>query len=177
MKRPLFLIIIVFIFSSCAPVLRGDLMQRGSLDVNLSEMRDNPGFHKGKLYILGGIIAKTTATEEGAIIQAVYIPVNSRGYLKDVRQTYGRFMAIYPGIFLDPLIFREKREITLAGEFVGTREGKIDEMGYTFPLFEIKELYLWEERKEYYYVDPYPYWYYPYPYRWYDPWWRHRYWY
>jgi outer membrane lipoprotein len=55
------------------------------------------------------------------------------------------------------------------------REGYIDEIEYIFPLFEIKELYLWEVRKDYYYVEPYPYWYYPYPYWRYDPWWRYRY--
>ncbi|MEW6601792.1 MAG: Slp family lipoprotein, partial [Nitrospirota bacterium] len=66
---------------------------------------------------------------------------------------------------------------TLAGEFIDMRKGKIGEMDYVYPLFEIKEIYLWEELKErdyyYYYLPPpYPYWYYgrqPY-----DPrWWYH----
>jgi hypothetical protein len=43
-------------------------------------------------------------------------------------------------------------------------------MEYSYPVFEIEQIYLWDERKEYYY-PVYPY-YYPYPYWWYDPWWR-----
>lgn len=175
MKKACSLIFISMILFSCAPVLRVDLMQQGSFDVNFSDLEDNPGLYKGELYILGGVIAKTTATKRGSLIEALYIPVDSRGYLKEFSPSGGRFLALYPGRFLDPLIFRERREITLAGEFVEMRKGYIDEIEYSFPLFDIKELYLWEVRKDYYYVEPYPYWYYPYPYWWYDPWWRYRY--
>lgn len=175
MKKACFLILISMILFSCAPVLRVDLMQQGSFDVNFSDLEENPGLYKGELYILGGVIAKTTATKQGSLIEALYIPVDSRGYLKEFSPSGGRFLALYPGRFLDPLIFRERREVTLAGEFMEVREGYIDEIEFRFPLFEIKELYLWEVRKDYHYGEPYPYWYYPYPYWWYDPWWRYRY--
>ncbi len=168
--------LVVTVFSSCAPVLRADLMKQGTVDVNFSALKEDPGPHKGKLYILGGIISKTTATEEGALIEALYVPVDSRGYLRNLVAINGRYLALFPGRFLDPLIFREKREITFAGEFLGKRPGSIDEMDYSFPFFEIKEIYLWPERRVYdYYYEPYPYWYPPYPY-WYDPWWGYRYW-
>jgi outer membrane lipoprotein len=175
MKKTCFLILFPMMLLSCAPVLRVDLMQQGSFEVSFSDLEENPGLYKGKLYILGGVVAKTTATKQGSLIEALYIPVDSRGYLKEFGPSGGRFLAVYPGRFLDPLIFRERREITLAGEFIEMREGNIDEIEYTFPLFEIKEIYLWEVRKDYYYVEPYPYWYYPYPYWRYDPWWRYRY--
>ncbi|MCK5427505.1 MAG: Slp family lipoprotein, partial [Thermodesulfovibrionia bacterium] len=59
------------------------------------------------------------------------------------------------------------------GVFRGTRLGKIDEMDYSYPFFEIEELYLWEEMRDYYRRYPYPPSYYPYwrysPW-WYDPW-------
>jgi outer membrane lipoprotein len=175
MKTFFLAIFIITFFSSCAPVLRADLMKQGTVNVNFPEMKENPGPYKGNLYILGGIISKTTATKEGALIEALHVPVDSRGYLRNLIATDGRFLALFPGKFLDPLIFREKREITLAGEFIGTRSGRIDEMEYSFPLFEIREIHLWAERKEYGYYEPYPYWYPPYPYWWHDPWWGPRY--
>ncbi|MDH5203514.1 MAG: Slp family lipoprotein [Nitrospirota bacterium] len=159
------------ILFSCAPVLREEIMKIASRDVPISDMRKNPIFYSGKLFILGGLIVNTKLTERGSLIEAVYVPVDSRGYLKDVESLNGRFLAIFPkekGI-LDPLIYRKGREITLAGAFIETRTGKIDEMEYTYPVFEIKELYLWEER---YYITPaYPLWYHYYPYWWYDSWW------
>jgi outer membrane lipoprotein len=174
MKRLPYIILVSLILSSCAPVLRYDLMKTGIRDIRLSEMKENPAQYRGKLLILGGIIINTTVTKEGSLIEAVYVPVDSRGYLKGVRVSDGRFLAIFRGReLLDPVIFREKKEITLAGVFVGTRIGKIGEMEYIYPLFEIEEIYLWGEKREQYY----PYWWYDpwwHEFWWYDPWWRYR---
>ncbi len=176
LKKSAFAVTIIILLSACAPVLREDLMKRGIFDAQLPEIKQHPESYKGKLFILGGIIVKTTITSSGSLIEAIYVPVNSRGYLKDIGGANWRFLAIYPGKeILDPMIFREKREITLAGEFIGTRSGKIGEMDYIYPFFEIKEIYLWEEEKDYYRMY-YPPGYYPYyPYWWYDPWRRYYY--
>jgi outer membrane lipoprotein len=152
-------------------------MKQGIIAEDLSKIKQAPSTHTGQLYIIGGIIVKTTLEQEGSHIEAVFIPVDSRGYLKSFDPANGRFFAVYRSTgMLDPLIYSEKREITLAGEFIEMRGGKIGEMGYSFPFFEIKEIYLWKEIRErdyYYYAPPpYPY-YYPYYYRhrMYDPWW------
>ncbi|MBI5408728.1 MAG: Slp family lipoprotein [Nitrospirae bacterium] len=183
MKKYLIIISVLSTFLlSCAPVLREELMRSGIYDFQLKEIKENPVFNTGKLFIFGGIIVKTTVTKEGSLIEAIYVPVDPRGYLRDYYSlTDGRFLAVFRGKeLLDPLIFKEKREITLAGEFVEMRKGMIGEMEYSYPLFEIKEVYLWPELEQYnyYYPPPYPpghYRYRPYDPWWYDPWWRHRY--
>lgn len=184
MKRYLltiFVLCTLFIIS-CAPVLRKEIMDVAIRDVPFQDIKKNPELYRGKLFVLGGIIVNTKLTPEGSLIEALYAPVDSRGYLKGIGASQNRFLALFPqesGI-LDPVIFRSEREITLAGEFTGIREGKIDDMDYRYPFFRIREIYLWEEKKEYYltpYYKPYPYWWdYPYPYwRWEHPyWWRYR---
>ncbi|MDI6890425.1 MAG: Slp family lipoprotein [Thermodesulfovibrionales bacterium] len=177
MKKFFLIIFVVITVLSCAPVLRQEIMETGIRDFSLSDTRNNPDLYRGKPFILGGLIVNTKFIERGSLIEAVYVPVDSRGYLKDMELSNGRFLAIFPkekGL-LDPLIYRRGREITLAGEFIEVRSGRIDEMEYTYPVFEIKEIYLWKERKVYY-PDYRPYWCdYPYPYHyWWDPWWwRH----
>ena len=165
-------------FCSCAPILSEQVHQQGISRISLVDIKKDLTPYKGKLFILGGVIVKTTITKEGSLIEALYIPVDSRGYLKSLSTADGRFLAIYSSKeLLDPVIFREQREVTLAGELIGTRSGKIDEMDYVYPLFEIKEIYLWREKKEYdrHHYPPYPY--YPphYPYRYYDPFYPWRY--
>lgn len=164
---------------SCAPVLSRDIMKQGLIAESLSAIKEEPAAQTGNLYILGGIVVKTSVTQEGSLIEAVFVPVDARGYLKDYDPAEGRFFAIYrdKGV-LDPLIYSEKREITLAGTFIEMRKGKIGDMGYRFPYFEIKEIYLWKELRgrDYYFYGPPPYpypYYYPYYYRhmMYDPWW------
>ena len=180
MKKMFFIISVMLILSSCAPVLRQDIMDTGIKEFSLSDVRSNPDLYKGKLFILGGSIVNTKLTQEGSQVEALYIPVDSRGYLKDVEplSSDGRFLAILNKKWgtLDPLIYRKGREITFAGEFIETRSGKIDEAEYIYPVFEIVQIYLWKERRDYYPGYYYPGYYYPYsypyPYGWYDPWWR-----
>jgi outer membrane lipoprotein len=176
MKRYYFIVLLVLIslfLFSCAPVLRKELMDVAVRDMPLSEIKRKPEFYKGRLFILGGVIVDTKVTAEGSLIEALYVDVDSRGYLKGFGFSSGRFLSLFPkeSGLLDPMIFRSGREITIAGEFIEEKKGKIDEMEYVYPFFKIKEIYLWEEKKDYYVVPPY---YYPYPYWWDRPFLRHR---
>ena len=178
--RRLYLTIVLlsFLLYSCAAVLSKDMLIQGTIGEDLSDLKNDPASNKGRLFIFGGIIVKTSATRDGSLIEAIFVPVNSRGYLKGHRESNGRFLALYKSNeLLDPLIYKENREITLAGEFIEMRKGQIEEMEYSYPFFEIKEIYLWEEIKErdyyYYYFPPpyYPPWYFRH--RIYDPWWHY----
>ena len=68
-------------------------------------------------------------------------------------------------------MYKKGRDITLAGIFLESRKGKIDDMEYVYPVFEIRQIYLWDEQPNYNYnLYPYPYGYYANPY-WYHPYW------
>ena len=182
MKNQFIIVIACFMLISCAPILSQNYLQQGIYNPNLTELKENTIINNRKLFIFGGIIVKTTATKEGSLIEGIYVPVTGRGYFRGwYRDGGGRFMAIYKEKeILYPLIYSEKREVTLAGEFIGIRKGKIGEMDYEFPFFEIKEIYLWQEhntRGSYYYPSHYYYpsyyrgyyrdpYYYPYYYPW-----------
>src|SRR4030042_1838940 len=93
---------------------RKDLLDIAITDIPFSEISVNPDLYKGKIFILGGIIVNTKIVEKGSLIEAVYIPVDSRGYPEEVRHSNGRFLAFYPkeGGLLDPEIYRSGRNIT-----------------------------------------------------------------
>jgi outer membrane lipoprotein len=173
MKRSVVIGVACLLLFSCAPVLNRELMKEGERNASLEELKANPDAYKGGLYILGGLIVETRLTDKGSQVEVLSVPVDSRGYLKESQRADGRFLAIYPRSkgLLDPVVYKKGREVTLAGEFLETKKGKIDEMEYVYPVFEIKQIYLWEEQTQYYNVYPYyPYYYYPYPY-WYNPYW------
>jgi outer membrane lipoprotein len=157
MKKIILLAITLFFLSSCASVLRKDLMETGIRNFSFTEVVKNPEFYQGKLFILGGIVVNTKLTESGSLIEALYMPVDWQGSLQDTKEQTRRFLALYPkeqGI-LDPLLYDKNREITLAAILTGVEEGKVDEMGYTFPVFEAVQVYLWEKRPDLLYT-PYP---------------------
>ncbi len=88
-------------------------------------------------------------------------------------QTSGRFIACTNG-FHDPEIYAKGREVTLTGQIQNMEVRKIEEFDYHYPVLEITDLVLWEERKNARvydtYYDPfyYPY-YWGYPYGGYFP--------
>ena len=166
--------VLVLVLAGCS-VLNRDLMREGTRDFDPRRLADTPAAFKDKLYIFGGVIVETKLTEQGSQIEALFVPVDRFGYLRDSSRYRGRVLAILPrgeGV-LDPLIYKKGREITVAGKFMEVRKGKIDEMEVVYPVFEVRQVHLWEEIRTppYYYYGPYPY--YPYGYYpFYDPWWR-----
>jgi outer membrane lipoprotein len=168
MKRIVLLMSAIMVLTACSPVLDRELMKQGLRDVPFSQLRAAPDTFKGKLFILGGIIVGARFTETGLLIEALYIPVDSSGYLEEGEHSHGRFLAFYPKSsgLLDPIVYRKGREITLAAEFLETKKGKIDDMEYIYPVFEIRQIYLWDEMRHYY---NYPYYNYPYDPFYYSP--------
>ena len=172
MKSLLIISVVSLLLVSCAPVLNRELMREGQRNISFDELRANPDVYKGRLHVLGGLIAETRFTEKGSQLEVLSVPVDSSGYLMENERSNGRFLAVYPkdkGL-LDPIVYKKGREVTLAGEFREIRKGRIDEMEYDYPVFEIRQIHLFEEQ-QYYNRYPYPYYpYYPYPYL-YDPYW------
>ena len=139
---------LALLLASCAtPVLRSDLLQRGLRDVPMARIVQSPSPYVGKLFILGGSIVSTTLSDRGSLLEVIDMPVDANGYFIEATPTAGRFLAFYArelGV-LDPVVYRAGRKVTLAGEFVELRPGRIGEMEYAFPYFDIRQLYLWEE--------------------------------
>jgi outer membrane lipoprotein len=156
MKRILVILILLALSIACAPVLRQDLMKAGIRNPPLAQMTDDPERDRGRLFILGGIIVDTKLTDSGSQIEVLYVPVDSQGYLQSVPSSTWRFLALYPrerGI-LDPMIYKKGREVTIAGTLLGIYTGNIDGAKYVYTLFQVEQVYLWDQRQ---YADRYPY--------------------
>jgi len=177
MRKIVVVITAVLALTACSPVLNRGLMKEGMRDVPFDQLRQAPDAYKGKLFILGGLIVDARFTEQGSQIEALAVPVDSLGYLEESGRSPGRFLAVYPrekGL-LDPMIYKKGREITLAGEFIEAKKGKIDEMEYVYPVFAVRQIYLWDERQDSYWPAYYYPYYDPFYYRppfMYDPWGR-----
>jgi outer membrane lipoprotein len=163
------IVLSLFLFvSGCAPVISKELRTKVAREITLRELLQDPDLHKGKLVLWGGVIIGAKNVKQGTLIEVLQKPADRRGRPRDVDQSDGRFMALYEG-YLDPAIYSQGREVTVAGEVKGKRVLPLGEIEYAYPLISIKELYLWPPKvKERFY--PYPYWHYPW---WYDPYWGH----
>ncbi len=127
----------LILFSCARPVLNKSYLTEGDRSVSFAALRENPDQYKGRLFIFGGVIVHTRLLQAGSQIEAMHVPVDSSGYFKESGRSEGRFLALVPkdGQMLDPAVFRRGRRVTLAGEFIGTQKGMIDEMEYLYTLF------------------------------------------
>jgi outer membrane lipoprotein len=136
--------------------VKKELVDQAEKKVTITDIKLSPEKYVGKIFILGGIIAKIDMTKDGSIIDAASIAVTNSGYIIDSSSSIGRFKALFPinkGM-VDPVIFKPDRKITIAGRFVEIQSGTIGDMPYDFPYFEIIELYLWEEPDNRYIQSP-----------------------
>ncbi len=142
---------VLLFVASCGPVIRQDLMDSGTREVPLPEMSAAPVSFEGRLFILGGRIVKIEVTDTGSpAIEAVYFPVNSNGYIIRKNNSNARYLALFSqdGKRLNPKTYEEKRYVTIAGLFTGLKTVKVRGAEYKYPVFEIKDIYLWPIERE-----------------------------
>lgn len=128
-------------------------------NVGLNSIQADFTTHKGKPLRWGGTIINVTNKENSSQAQLLYYPLNRFGRPR-IGETEGRFM-ISRDQFLDPAVYKEGAEITVAGTLAGEIKQQVGKKTLTLPLLSIKYIHLWPERLRYYDEGYYPY-YHPY---------------
>jgi outer membrane lipoprotein len=168
--RKIFIILVVLsVFLSitgCGRAISKAVRAKVSEDIALGMVKETPQLSRNKMVLWGGVIVKATNQREGTLVEIVEKPISYQGRPQKTDRSQGRFLALYKG-YLDSAIYKEGREVTVAGKIVGERALPLDEITYTYPLIHIEEIHLWPPRieKEVYYFRNYrfpPYWDYPY---------------
>jgi len=141
MKRRLFISAILLLHYGCTHVISEDVRSRVDNQLSLSAVFKQPETFRGSVVILGGTIVKTMNNNEGTFIEVVEKPLNYRGIPTYSDVSYGRFIVAHPG-FLDSELFSGGRYVTVAGEVIGSRIQKLEEMDYSYLLLKGIEIHL-----------------------------------
>ncbi|KAF0221788.1 MAG: outer membrane [Geobacteraceae bacterium] len=178
MKRLLLMpFLALLLLSGCAHVISEEARRLVDPTVNFDRLRDNPDAYIGKYAMLGGMIAGAKNTKEGGQLEVVQLDLESDGIPEDTFRSGGRFLATTPN-FLDIMIYKPGRLVTIVGEVKGKKTLPLDEIDYTYPVISIREIHAlktYDTDQGYpyptpgpYLYDPYYYGYWPGPY-WYRP--------
>jgi outer membrane lipoprotein len=169
-RNLLFLLAVAFMLS-CAPLSK-EVMRQVDEALTYPVVQKNPQDFLGKTVLWGGVIVKTTNRQEETILEVRQSELDMEKRPKNLDSSAGRFIVRQAG-FLDPVIYKQGREITIAGEIAGKETLPLGGIQYTYPVILAKEIRLWEK------IDPrrypYPYWDSPFfwgPYGY--PYWRYR---
>ncbi len=139
---------------------------------NVSTAAETPEEYRGVRVRWGGTIAGVENRADSTLVEVVARPLGRDSRPRGDDRSEGRFLAVIPG-FLDPAIYEEGRELTVAGTLDGIEERPVGDYPYHYPRIQATGHHLWPRP-----VAPPAYprgWYDP----WYDPWWddpwyRHR---
>lgn len=159
--------------AGCVHTISDAVRRQADTAISFAQLRANPEAYKGRTVILGGQLIQVHNVPEGTLLEVLHKPLDAyeRPLLTD--RTEGRFMVLCDG-YLDPAVYAQGREITVAGRVLGWRTGPVGELEYAYPLLSCLELHLWPRlvpaTPRY---APYPWWYWD-PWYW-DPWYRRPY--
>ncbi len=134
------------VFSGCAlsePAFPPALQQQIEPALAYAQIKDAPESYKGKTIMLGGEVLSAKRLQAGTRLEILQLPLEGDGDpTRDLTASQGRFYAIQKE-FLDPATIPSRTRVTVIGELTGATAGKLDEMDYSYPTFEIKSLKMW----------------------------------
>ena len=92
----------------------------------------------------GGLIVAASNLETGSEIEVLAYPLDRAQQPDTSRTPMGRFLAVTEA-YLETVDFAEGRLITVAGALAGTREGRVGEARYVYPVIETGpgQIHLW----------------------------------
>jgi outer membrane lipoprotein len=177
MKRILlFFVASLFLLAGgCAHVLSRQALLEVDPTLSFAQVKENPDAYKGKTLVLGGLIVDTRVDRQGTTLEVLHYKLDRWGEPQSADEAGGRFLA-RTDRFLDPELYKPGLFITLTGTVEGVETRPLQGYGYVYPVFRIREKYLWSRSYTVYpygFYDPfYPWWpYSPYPYYYNDPFW------
>ncbi len=131
--------------AGCAGVISKPVAQQANPEAELSAVLKTPDAFLGEMVLWSGRIISTKPLEEGTLIEVLQISSDRNRRPPQSDKTEGRFLALNPG-FLDPLVYKADREITLAGRIREMRTQPLGEIQYSYPLVDVVELHIWPQR-------------------------------
>lgn len=141
MKR-LFIVALplVLFVTGCAHWISDQSRAAADRTITFSQLRENPDACRGKLVLVGGIVAATTQTGKGSWLEVVEHRLDSRELPDQVIPSRGRFLAIAPGL-LDPATYKPGALVSMMGEVTGKEVRQLGGADYTYPVISVREIH------------------------------------
>lgn len=143
MKMIVVLFGITLFLQGCTYAISPGMADKADKTIPFEKLQADPDSFKGKLLILGGTIAQTTAVNQGTLIEVIQKPLDYWGKPERTKRTGGRFLVFHPG-GLNTMAYAPGRDITLAGEVLGPGSPMSGDKQYDYPVVLLKEIKLWE---------------------------------
>lgn len=148
MKKLLLHLIPPLIFlAGCVHVISDSSLGLVDRTITFNRLRENPQAFIGKYVLLGGVIAAVKKSGEGSHLEVIQYDPDSTEIPDVSKKSGGRFLAV-TSAFLDPFIYKPGLKVSLVGKVTGQKTQLVDREMYSYPVIDIKEIYLQKEERE-----------------------------
>ncbi|MDO9269823.1 MAG: Slp family lipoprotein [Methylobacter sp.] len=111
-------------------------------DISYTQAILNIANYKNAPVRWGGIIVDVENEQNFSLVQVLYYPLDSDGEPQKDKPNQGRFVFKSPE-FLDPAVYTQNTEITVAGTLIGDIERTIGKKVMRLPLISATTIYRW----------------------------------
>ena len=139
-----FLIIVFFV--GCAHPVSQKIRKGIDADIKFDSLIGDPNLFLGKRVLFGGVIVVTRNIKHGTELEIVQKNIGPFGNLEAGDYSGGRFLFFSKG-YLEPEIYASGRELIGVGKVTGQKLGKVGDYSYNFPIIEVEELHLLDDKK------------------------------
>jgi len=141
--RSALIIGLALLLSGCSYAISPEMAGQADKTISFEMLRADHEAFKGRILILGGMIAQINTTKQGTVIEVVQKSLDYWGKPERTNKSGGRFLVLHAG-YLDALVYAPGRSVTVAAEVEGTRQKALGEIEYSYPVLIGRELKLWE---------------------------------
>ncbi|MFQ5598450.1 MAG: Slp family lipoprotein [Nitrospiria bacterium] len=135
-------ILFLFASSGCRTALFQPLHSPEDPEL-LTEIRENPNRHKGKLVLLGGTVRRLRYQEWKTELELSEIPLENGVHPSLGHPPGERFYVIFPER-LDRFMYMKGKVMTISARVIGTRS--VD--GDQFPLLAYEKVHVWNKLRQ-----------------------------
>ncbi|MBN7821996.1 Slp family lipoprotein [Bowmanella yangjiangensis] len=153
----------VLLMAGCSSLPKELQVAEGAKLLSYQDVTGNPEQSTGQQVMWGGVIADIKNQKSATLIEMVHYPIRSYGRPTSGDESVGRFRVRVNG-FLDPMVYKPGRSLTVTGTVTGIEQGQVGEFEYQFPAIQASGYHLWKEIQEvevttlgYGFHGPYPY--------------------
>lgn len=142
--RALVLSLAATLIQACATTPKfdtGDI----SPDITPRQAAEQASSLQGTRVLWGGVIIASNNLETATQLEVLAYPLNSRQRPDTDEAPLGRFLARQTG-YLETTDYAPGRLISVSGTVQQTRQGRIGESEYTYPVIQIDQLHLWPKQ-------------------------------
>ena len=151
----------IILLSSCSSHIPPEIKENLEGTPSLAQVRQQADDYLSQKVRWGGVILNAENKHNASWLTILAYPLNDLGKPQASDQSPGRFIAIVDK-FLEPMVYKQDRKITVVGNLLRTETFKIGEFPYAYPIIQVEHHYLWLPDPEPSDMDYHPYW-------WHDP--------